>query len=351
MKAWAVVAHNAPLQCVELPDPEPVGTEIVVEVTHCGVCHSDLHLWKGGYDLGGGRMLSVKDRGLVLPAAPGHEIVGRVARLGPDASGVAIGDVRLVYPWVGCGQCAHCRAEEDNYCTGQRSLGVSVSGGFGSLVKVPHARYLIPFDGIDPALAATYACSGLTAYAAVQKIMPLDPVETVALIGAGGLGLAAVAVLRALGHSAILVVDPSAERRAAALEMGASLAVDGSGTDVAARIMAAAHPTAVLDFVGSDATAATAMAVLPKGGKLILVGIGGGELTLSVAGTIFRAQTVQGSLTGSIPELRAVIGLARDGNLPPIPIRTLPKDQANAAIDALEEGRVTGRIVLVENAP
>ena len=349
MKAWAVVAHNAPLECVEMPDPEPVGTEIVVEVTHCGVCHSDLHLWKGGYDLGGGRMLSVKDRGLVLPAAPGHEIVGRVARLGPDASGVAVGNLRLVYPWVGCGHCAHCRAEEDNHCNGQRSLGVTVNGGFGGLVKVPHSRYLIPFDGVDPALAATYACSGLTAYAAIQKVMPLEPDETVALIGTGGLGLAAVAVLRALGHAAILVVDPSADRRGAALKMGASIAVDGTGSDVAARILATAQPRAVLDFVGSDATAGTAMAVLPKGGRLVLVGIGGGELTLSVAGTIFRAQTVQGSLTGTIAELRAVIALARAGKLAPIPVRTLPKDQANAAMDALENGRVTGRLVLVEN--
>ena len=107
---------------------------------------------------------------LVLPAAPGHEIVGRVARLGPDASGVAVGDLRLVYPWVGCGHCAHCRAEEENYCNGQRSLGVTVNGGFGGLVKVPHSRYLIPFDGIDPALAATYACSGLMANAAMDAL-------------------------------------------------------------------------------------------------------------------------------------------------------------------------------------
>jgi len=189
MRAWAVVAHNAPLECVELPDPEPVRTEVVVEVTHCGVCHSDLHLWHGGYDLGGGRMLSVKDRGLVLPAAPGHEIVGRVARLGPEATGVGVGDVRVVYPWVGCGQCARCRAEEDNLCAAQRSLGVSVNGGFGRLVQVPHPRYLVPFDGVVPSLAATYACSGLTAYSAVRKILPLPPEAVVVLIGAGGWAL------------------------------------------------------------------------------------------------------------------------------------------------------------------
>jgi alcohol dehydrogenase/propanol-preferring alcohol dehydrogenase len=349
MKAWAVVAHGAPLECVELPDPEPHGTEIVVEVTHCGVCHSDLHLWHGGYDLGGGKMLSVKDRGLVLPAAPGHEIVGRVVGLGPEASGVAIGDHRVVYPWVGCGSCEYCRAEQDNLCSQQRSLGVVVNGGFGRLVKVPHARYLLAFDGIAPALAATYACSGLTAYAAIAKLMPLAPHRAVVLIGAGGLGLAAIAMLRARGHANIVAIDVSAAKRDAALAAGAAHALDGASADVAAAVAAQAGPiAAVIDFVGSDATARTALAILPKGGRLILVGVGGGELTLSVAGTIFRALTVQGSLTGSIQDLRDVLALAAAGRLAATPVTERPKHFANEVMQDLEHGKVTGRVVLTD---
>ena len=349
MKAWAVVTHGAPLECVELPDPEPAGTDVVLEVTRCGVCHSDLHLWHGGYDLGGGKMLLVKDRGLVLPAAPGHEIVGRVVRLGPDASGIAIGDERVVYPWIGCGRCERCRAEEDNLCSQQRSLGVSVNGGFGRLVKVPHPRYLLAFDGIDPALAATYACSGLTAYSAVRKVMPLGTDQAVVLIGAGGLGLAAIAVLRALGHANIVSIDVSPDKRAAALAAGASRVVDGAGEDVGGRVLAGAGPVAaVLDFVGADATVQTAMTILPKGGKLVLVGIGGGELTLSVAGTIFRAQTVQGSLTGTIQELREVLDLARQGKLAPTPVREVPKHRVNEVMQQLDQGQVTGRVVLTD---
>lgn len=350
MKAWAVVAHNAPLECVELPDPELVGTEVVVEVTHCGVCHSDLHLWHGGYDLGGGRTLSVKDRGLVLPAAPGHEIVGRVARLGPEATCVGVGDVRVVYPWVGCGQCARCRAEEDNLCAAQRSLGVSVNGGFGRLVKVPHPRYLVPFDGVAPSLAATYACSGLTAYSAVRKILPLPPEAAVVLIGAGGLGLAAIAVLRALGHPTIVSVDVGAAQREAAVAAGATVAVDPACEDAAARIGGAGPVGAVIDFVGSNATVQMAMGVLPKGATLILVGIGGGELTLSVAGAIFRAHTVQGSLTGSIPELRAVLALAQEVRLAATPVHEVAKAEVNKVLVALQTGQVTGRIVLTEPA-
>ncbi len=346
MKAWAVVEHGAPLQCVQMPDPLPAGTEVVVDVTYCGVCHSDLHLWHGGYDLGGGKMLSVKERGLVLPAAPGHEIVGRVARLGPDATGVEIGQEFVVYPWVGCGHCERCLAEEDNLCTQQRSLGVAVNGGFANQVKVPHPRYLLAFGGIAPALAATYACSGLTVYSAIRKVLPMGPDKAVVLIGAGGLGLAAIAMLRALGHDRIVSVDISPGKGEAALAAGATHFVSGAD-DLPARILAAGPIAAVIDFVGNDATVATGMAVLPKGGKLVLVGIGGGQLTLSVAGTIFRAQTVQGSLTGSLQELRDVLALARDGKLVPTPVREVAKNQADSVMHQLDQGQVTGRIVLV----
>ena len=349
MKAWAVVAHGAPLECVELPDPEPAGTDVVVEVTRCGVCHSDLHLWHGGYDLGGGKFLAVKDRGLLLPAAPGHEIVGRVVRLGPDATGVAIGDERVVYPWIGCGQCDRCAAEEDNLCLNQRSLGAIVNGGFARLVKVPHSRYLLGFDGIDPSLAATYACSGLTAYSAARKILPLGADRPVVVIGAGGLGLAAIAVLKALGHANIVSIDVSPDKRTAALAAGAFRFIHGAGDDVSKQVLAEVGPVAaVLDFVGASVTVNTAMAILTKGGKLVMVGVGGGELTLSVAGTIFRAQTVQGSLTGSIQELREVLDLARGGKLVPTPIDEVPKHLVNEAMHRLENGRVTGRVVLTD---
>src|SRR6516164_2930799 len=116
MRAWAVVENGKPLQEIELPTPEPKGTEVLVEVTHCGVCHSDLHIWEGYYDIGGGQKMSLKDRGVVLPLAMGHEIVGRVAKLGPDAKGVKVGERRIVFPWVGCGKCEQCLSEEDNMC-------------------------------------------------------------------------------------------------------------------------------------------------------------------------------------------------------------------------------------------
>ena len=349
MKAWVVVQNEQPLECVELPDPAATGSEVVLDVTRCGVCHSDLHFWHGSYNMGGGKVMSLQDRGVTLPRAPGHEITGRVVAFGPAAEGVAVGDERIVYPWIGCGHCARCAAGDDNLCLAQRSLGVLEHGGFGSRVKVPHARYLVPFDGIDPSLAATYACSGITVYSAIRKVMPLEADEPVLLIGAGGLGLAAIAMLRALGHRRILSLDISAEKRRAAEQAGATETVDGTGEDVVARIQAAAGGpvTAAIDFVNTSETARTGLDALAKGGRLVLVGVAGGELTLSLATMIFRAQSVLGSNTGTVADLRAVVALAQSGRLAATPVQDYPKDAANDALLNLQHGQVTGRAVLV----
>ncbi len=349
MKAWAVVEPGTPLQHLEFPTPVPAGSEVLLEVTHCGVCHSDLHFWHGFYNLGGGKVMKVTDRGVTFPRAPGHEIVGRVVALGPDAQGVSVGDLRIVYPWVGCGKCDRCRDEQDNMCTEQQSLGVIHHGGFGSHVVAPHPRYLVDPGNVDPAVAATYACSGITVYGAVRKALPLPPTEPVVLIGAGGLGLSAIAMLKALGHENIISVDIAADKREAALDAGATAVIDGAAPNLTQAIVAAAGKPvrAVMDFVGNDATARAGFDTLAKGGKFIAVGVSGGEITLSLSGMVFRGLSVEGSLTGSPQDLRDVVALAQSGKLAPLPVTLLPKNGANEALHRLEEGTVTGRLVLV----
>ncbi len=352
MHAWAVVENGAPLQEMELPTPEPKGTEVLLAVTHCGVCHSDLHIWEGSYDIGGGRKLLVKDRGVTLPLAMGHEIVGRVVKLGPEvspgANGVKEGDLRIVYPWVGCGTCARCLAEEDNMCLTPRSIGVYQNGGYATHVLAPHPRHLVDLKGIDPAIAATYACSGITAYSAIRKVMPLPPDEPVVVVGAGGLGLNAVAILKALGHANTVVVDVSAERRKAALTAGAANVVDGNGDTVARSIMeTCGGPVgAIIDFVNGTATARFAFDALRKGGKLVQIGFFGGELTLPLPLMAMRALTVQGNYVGSPADLRELVELAAVGKIAPLPVTTMPQREATTALMRLRDGKVTGRIVL-----
>ena len=352
MRAWAVVENEAPLAEIELPTPEPKGTEVLLETTYCGVCHSDLHIWEGRYDLGGGKVMNLKDRGLTLPLAMGHEIVGRVVKLGPEAKGVKVGDIRIVFPWLGCGTCASCLAEEDNMCLAPRSLGVYQNGGYGTHVVAPHPRHLVDPGTLDPAIAATYACSGITVYSAINKLMPMPPDEPIVLVGAGGLGLQAIAVLRALGHRNIVSVDISEEKRKAALAEGATKVVDGSGEGVTKRIVEACGgpPRAIIDLVNGSASARFSYDALRKGGKLVMVGLFGGELSLALPLVPIKALTVQGSYVGNPKELRELVALAQGGKLPKIPVETVPQKDAYAALMRLRAGKVTGRLVLKAEA-
>ena len=350
MRAWAVVETGKPLQEMEMPTPEPTGEQVLLEVTHAGVCHSDLHIWEGEYDLGSRGKMRLTDRGVVLPLAMGHEIVGRVAKLGPDAakSGLKVGDTRLVYPWIGCGTCGVCRAEEENMCLTPRSLGVYQNGGYATHVLAANWRHLIDIDGLDPALAATYACSGLTVYSAINKAMPLPPTEPVVVVGAGGLGMNAIAVLKALGHQRICVVDVGADKLEAAKAQGATDLVQVAGEDTTKRIMAACGGPVgvVIDLVNGTQTARFAFDALRKGGKLIQVGLFGGEMSIPLPLMPIRALTIQGSYVGNVKELRALIDVAKTGTIPPIPIANEPLRNAGAVLNRLRDGKVVGRVVL-----
>ena len=289
---------------------------------------------------------------MVLPLAMGHEIVGRVGKLGPDAVGVKVGDLRIVYPWVGCGECQACLSDEDNMCLTGRALGVYQNGGYGTHVVAPHPRHLVDPGALDPAVAATYACSGITVYSAIRKLLPIAPDEPIVLVGAGGLGLNAIAVLKALKHRRIIVVDVSEAKRAGALAAGATKVVDGSGEGVTQRILdAAGGPVlGVIDMVNGTATARFAFDALRKGGKLVQVGLFGGELSLPLPIMAMRALTVQGSYVGNVKELRELVALAQAGTLEALPVSVVPQSQANDALMRLRDGKINGRVILRSDA-
>jgi alcohol dehydrogenase/propanol-preferring alcohol dehydrogenase len=229
-----------------------------------------------------------------------------------------------------------------------RSLGVYQNGGYGTHVLAPHPRHLVDPGTLDPAVAATYACSGITVYSAIKKVMPMASDEPIVVVGAGGLGLNAIVVLKALGHANIIVVDISAAKRQAALDAGASQAVDGSGEGATQRIVAAAGGPvgAVIDLVNGTATARFAFDALRKGGKLIQVGLFGGELTVPLPIMAIRALTVQGSYVGNPKELRELVALAQAGKLEALPVEVVPQAEANEALMRLRDGKITGRVVL-----
>ena len=351
MRAWAVVETGKPLQEIEMPTPEPKGSEVLLEVTHAGVCHSDLHIWEGEYDLGSRGKMRLTDRGVKLPLAMGHEIVGRVVKLGPDAAnqGSKVGDIRVVFPWVGCGKCAICQRDEENMCLNGRSLGVYQNGGYATHVLATHVKHLIDIEGVDPSLAATYACSGVTVYSAINKLLPMEPDEPIVVVGAGGLGLNAIAILKALGHKRICVVDVSEEKLEAAKAQGATDTVVASAEGTTDRIVkACGGPVAgVVDLVNGTQTARYAFDALRKGGKLVQVGLFGGELGIPLPLMPIKALTIQGSYVGNVKELRALIDIAKKGLIPAIPVENTPQRNADAVLHRLKEGKITGRVVLV----
>lgn len=348
MRCQCIKEFGRPLVQEERADLTPSGTEVVLRVIAAGVCHSDVHIREGGYDMGRGERLEFSKRGLKLPLVLGHETVGEVEAAGPGAGAVKPGERFLVFPWNGCGECADCREGRENYCLKARNLGVHTDGGYASQIKVPHPRYLFPIGTIAPATAAPYACSGLTAFSALRKVEDTMRTSPVVIIGAGGLGLTCLALIKARGGLAPVVVDIDARKRESALEAGASAAIDGAAPDAVAQLQAAVGGgvQASIDFVANERTATLAFEAAARGGKMVLVGLFGGAAPWKLPMIPIKAITIMGSYMGSLPEFRELMSLALSGALPAIPVAEFPLAQANEALDRLERGEIIGRAVL-----
>jgi len=349
MISYDIVTFGEALVRHERPTPVPTGDEILLRISAAGVCHTDVHTRSGAYDLGGGKALRMADRGIRLPLTPGHEIVGEAVAAGEHVDPAMLGKPYLVYPWIGCGTCAPCQDGRDNMCAQPRSLGVFRPGGYSDHVIVPASRFLVDIAGLTPESAAPLACSGLTTYSALRKLdaQTLGATSLV-VIGAGGLGLMCVRLARAMGGAGTIAVDINADRRQAAALAGARACFDPAQAGVAERIRAAAGGPilAVVDLVGSARSTALALDLLARGGKLLLVGLAGGELTLSLPLLPLRALSLEGCYVGTLQELRDLVALVRSVEMAPMPTTCRHLHEANDALDDLEAGNVVGRIVL-----
>jgi len=344
MISYQIVEHGKPLQKAVMDTPKPQGSEVLMRITRAGVCHSDLHIWDGYFDLGGGKRFYVKERGCLPPFTLGHEPFGVVEELGKKAKGVKPGQKRLIYPWIGCGKCAVCKSGQDNYCvSGSRFLGVNRPGAYATHMLVPEPKYLIDTTGIDDSFACTLACSAVTVYSAINKLPPLGPKDAVAVLGCGGLGLIAISVLRAKGVKNIVGCDIDDAKLVAARAQGAKSTLNTRAADAAQQLQGIA---AALDLVGAPATAALGIAALRKGGRYVICGLYGGELVHPLPPIAQRAIGIVGSYVGSLQELKEVVALARKGKIKAAPVETRPASEANAALEDLKAGRVLGRIVL-----
>lgn len=348
MKSIRLVEFGSSLELEEKQDPEPKDSQVLLEVISCGVCHSDLHLRDGYYKIGGEEKLFVKDRGVKLPLTPGHEVVGKVIKVGSNVHSVSVGETKLVYPWIGCGSCEECVSGNPQLCSAPRSLGIYQDGGYSDRILVPDEKWLLDIYDLSPEYACSYACAGLTAYGALKKALPLKKTDTLLIIGAGGLGMFASQLVPLLTDAKVIFLDLDESRLDKLKELG-FYTVPSSHSDAASEVKKISGPlgvSAVIDFVNNSTTSSFGFSLLKKNGTLIGVGLFGGELKIPTPILSLRSLTVRGSYTGSPGELKELLKLVSEKKLPPVPVQIRNLKDADSALNDLSSGKVLGRLVL-----
>ncbi len=342
MRALRLTEWESEPVVTEVPVPEPRGGEVLVEVTAAGLCRTDLHLMSspaGAYPY-------------VLPFTLGHESAGRVAALGPEASGFEIGDPVVVYARWGCGSCWQCAHGRDNACVrtphGPHGGGLGRDGGLAEYLLVPSARYLVPARGLEPVRAAPLADAALTSYHAVKLSQgQLHAESTAVVLGVGGLGHMAIQVLKAITPARVVAVDLREAALGLARAAGADATLSADGV-TAEQVRGTTDPdgaSVVLDFVGNSTTLALAAASVAQGGDVTFVGRGGGELRVA-PGLIPYETTVRMPTWGTVAELGEVVALAAAGKINS-EAEVYGLDDAVSAYGRLRQGDVLGRAVIV----
>jgi alcohol dehydrogenase, propanol-preferring len=349
MKTARIVRPKESLEVQELETPKAKGSQVLIKVESSGVCHSDIHLWEGGYEGIEGQFLKTTDRGVKYPLTPGHEIAGVVDSLGEETQGFANGEKVLVYPWIGEGLCPACRSGEENLCDKPRSLGIYMDGGYAEYVLVPSYKYLFKMDDeMDTDASATLSCSALTAYGAVKNAN-LRPYDNVVIVGAGGLGLMAIQLAKAVTGSRIIAMDLDDEKLRAAKKNGADNTINSKEEDPVKAVIELTDKMgadAVIDFVNASKTVETDMQFLRRRAKLILVGLFGGELKLNLVSMPTKAYRIIGSYTGTLSDLTELVSLAKRRIIKPLVSNRFKLNQATEALTMLKEGKIVGRGVI-----
>jgi alcohol dehydrogenase, propanol-preferring len=357
MKYASIPKPKSPLEITNKKTPKPIGSQVLVKVEACGVCHSDIHLWEGGYEGPEGEFLKATDRGVRYPLIPGHEIAGVVDEMGEEVSSLSIfkkNNKVLVFPWLGEGMCPACREGDENLCDKPRSLGIYRDGGYSDYVLVPSYRYLLDITNdietnlLNMDTACTLSCSSLTAFGAINNAA-LKPYDTAVIIGAGGLGLMAIQLAKAITGATVISMDLDDNKLKAAKENGADYIVNSKKEDAVKAIMELTQKLgadAIIDFVNSSKSTEVDMQLMRKRAGLVLVGLYGGALKLNLVSMPTRAYKLIGSYTGNIAQLAELVSLARRGVIRPLVSDKFKLEQATDALSRLKDGKIVGRGVI-----
>jgi succinate semialdehyde reductase (NADPH) len=372
----AAVLESAPggLRIEEIPVPEPRAGEVLVRVSACGVCHTDLHVMKA-------------EVAFPMPAVMGHEISGTVAALGPGVSGPAVGSPGVCGPAVGtavasafimpCGFCAACGAGRDDLCDSffamnrlrgtlydgtsrlRRKDGTSLSmysmAGLAEYAVVPATDVFPLAAGLPLQESSVLGCAVFTAYGAVRHGAELRGGERIAVVAAGGVGMNIIQIARAFGASQIIAVDVRDDKLEAARRLGATDVVNAASTDATSRVRELTGGRGVdvaFEVLGLPQTFTQAFEVIRDGGRMVAVGIAPGKTTapIEITRLVRRELRIVGSYGARTrSDMPEIIRLAALGIFRPETMVTqrFPLTEADAAYQALARGEIVGRAIVV----
>ncbi|WP_460605543.1 alcohol dehydrogenase catalytic domain-containing protein [Jatrophihabitans fulvus] len=334
MRAAVVRELGGPMRVEHVPVPRPAEGEVLVRMEASGLCHTDLHAAAGDW--------AARP---TVPFVPGHEGVGRIEQVGPGVADRHVGQ-RVAIAWLGgaCGQCRACIGGWETLCEHQVNSGFSRDGALAEYAVVrEHFATPVP-DAVTSVDAAPLTCAGVTTYKAV-KVAGVRPGETVAVFGIGGLGHLAVQYARLAG-AFVIAVDVRPDKLALAIELGADHVVDAAQHDPAEIIAGLGGADVALALTATAASFRQAYRSLRRGGRLVAVGLPGGdaELPVPIVDLVLGGRTVLGSIVGTRNDLADVFALHAAGRTRVITQRR-DLDEVGAAAADLLAGRVEARVV------
>jgi len=338
LKAAVLHSFAEPLRIEEVPTPTVGVGEVLVKVAACGVCHSDLHLAMGEWD-----MLKPITK---LPLVLGHEVAGVIEAVGGSVGEFKVGD-RVGVPWLhwSCGECEFCRTGRETLCSKQQVTGCTVDGGFAEFVKAKASHTAKLPDNLSFEQAAPLLCAGLTVYSAMKKA-EVQAGQKVAVFGVGGLGHLAIQLAKAKGAQ-VIAVDVADDKLELARECGADVTINAATGQAHKEIKKATGGGAHVVMVTSGSRAAyeTALRSIRKAGTLAIVGMAPEPVPLSTVAMVSGEFKIVGSAVGSREELREVLRLAADGKVK-CRIETRELEAADSVLNEMKDGRLVGRVVL-----
>lgn len=365
MRAAVLRDYDKGLQVETIRTPRPKAGEVLIKVTACGLCHSDLHVIGGAI-------------AFPLPAVLGHEVAGTIVELGPgtEHTGLEVGQQVAGGFLMPCGQCRHCAAGHDELCEPffelNRLKGVLYDGttrlysldgepiqmySMGGLAEysVVPATALAPVpEGVDPVSSAILGCAAMTGYGAVRRGADLKFGETVAVVAVGGVGSNIVQIARAFGASQVIAIDVADDKLEAVKAFGATATINSMTQDAREEVLKLTNGRGVdvsFEALGIPSTWSTALDVLADGGRMVPIGLGAGRQTAEVEinRTVRRSQSILGSYGARTrQDLPAVVDLAARGviNYDDLVTRRFSLDEAAAGYEALRHRAVQGRAVV-----